>query len=77
MNTAEEAHQHYQPQIDMLIAEVNEKAARIRELETQLNEAVELLNKDLAAYKSESPVVTAEIEDFLTRFESDAKTDGP
>jgi len=59
---------------ETLIAHVdvlNRMAARIRELEAALREAMDLMHKDLAAYKSEMPSVTAEMEAFLDRYESD------
>lgn len=43
-------------------------------LEARLREAVDLLHKDLGAYKSEMPHMAAEIEDFLTRYEADHET---
>jgi hypothetical protein len=49
--------------------ELERKEARIRELEAALREACELFNRDLAAYKSEAPAVTQEIEAFLDRYE--------
>jgi hypothetical protein len=51
-----------------------EAADRIAALEAALREACELFNRDLAAYKSEAPLVTAEIEAFLDRYESESET---
>ena len=53
--------------------ELERKEARIRELEAALREACELFNRDLAAYKSEAPAVTQEIEAFLDRYEPETK----
>jgi hypothetical protein len=50
-----------------------EAADRIAQLEAALREACELFNRDLAAYKSEAPLVRAEIEAFLDRYESETE----
>ena len=50
---------------------------RVAQLEAALREAMDLMHKDLAAYKSEMPSVTAEMEAFLDRYESETKGEQP
>ncbi len=60
-------HHECQREFELMQRTARAYAARLRE-------AVDLLHRDLAAYKSEVPAITSEIEDWLTRYESDGET---